>query len=300
MALNAFLDSMRSKTLLTGAAYFAVFALGFFVLMFWLTRSDFDSDMAWGDGQIGLIRIEGIITDSEEITQRLTQYHDNDRIRAILLRLDSPGGAVVPSQEIYDAVLKIRESGEKKVVTSMGTIAASGGYYIASASDFIMANPGTLTGSLGVIMEWVNVEGLLQKVGIAPTVIKSGANKDVGSPFRAMTDEERALLQNVSDDIHNQFIEAVARGRSLSIEAVRALADGRVFTGRQAKEVGLVDALGNLDDAIQKTADLAGLKGKPRVIETQRDFSLSKILQGTLSHVSPSFSPMRVYYLFSH
>jgi protease-4 len=290
---------MERKTLLTGSFYFLIFSALFFVFMFWMARVGFSPHFGGSGDQIALIRIEGIITDAKEVTDLLTQYRDNDRIKAILLRIDSPGGAVVPSQEIYDSVLKIRKAGVKKVVTSMGTIAASGGYYIAAASDFIMANPGTLTGSLGVIMELSNVEGLLKKIGIESVVIKSGKNKDVGSPLREMTKEERLLLQNVSDDIHNQFIEAVAEGRSLEIEGVKRLADGRVFTGRQAKEVGLVDGLGNLEDAVEKTAKLAGIEGKPEIIEMQRGFSFFETLQSKFLGNPFSFSPMGFHYLLS-
>jgi len=292
---------MERRTIVTGVSYFLLFSLLFFIVMFWMARVGFDPSESGGGGgeAIALIRIEGVITQSEEITKLLKQYRENERIKAILLRIDSPGGAVVPAQEIYESVLKIRKSGDKKVVTSMGTIAASGGYYIASASHFIMANPGTLTGSLGVIMELVNVEGLLSKVGIEQRTIKSGANKDVGSPFRTMTDTERTLLQNVSDDIHRQFIDAVAQGRSLPVEEVKILADGRVFTGRQAKAVGLVDGIGTLEDAVQKTAELAGIKGEPRVIETQNEFSFFKMVQSKVLSSASYFSPMRFQYLLS-
>ena len=172
-------------------------------------------------------------------------------MKAIVLRIDSPGGGVVPSQEIHDAVQRLRNKNNKTVIASMGTVAASGGYYIAVATDRIMANSGTLTGSIGVIMEMANVEGLLKKIGVEGIVIKSGRFKDVGSPLRKMSDEEQALLQSVMDDVHKQFIEAVAEGRGLDVSAVQALADGRIFTGRQAKASKLVDELGDLDAAIQ-------------------------------------------------
>ena len=291
---------MERKTVLTGVSYFLLFSLLFFAVMFWMAKIGLDPASGGAGGeQIALIRIEGVITQSEEITKLLKQARENEHIKAILLRIDSPGGAVVPAQEIYEAVLKIRESGNKKVVTSMGTIAASGGYYIASASHFIMANHGTLTGSLGVIMELMNVEGLLSKVGIEQKTIKSGANKDVGSPFRAMTDEDKMLLQHVSDDIHQQFIDAVAKGRSLPVAAVKVLADGRVFTGRQAKAVGLVDGLGTLEDAVQKTAKLAGIKGEPKIVETQNEFSFFKMVQSRVWGSSAYFSSLRFSYLLT-
>ena len=289
---------MKRKTVLTGVSYFLLFSLFFFIVMFWMARVGLDPSGGTGE-RIALIRIEGVITQSEEITRLLKQAREDEQIKAILLRIDSPGGAVVPAQEIYEAVLKIKASGSKKVVTSMGTIAASGGYYIASASHFIMANPGTLTGSLGVIMELTNVEGLLSKVGIEQRTIKSGAHKDVGSPFRAMTEEDKMLLQHVSDDIHEQFIDAVAKGRSLAVSGVKVLADGRVFTGRQAKTVGLVDGLGTLEDAVIKTAELAGIKGEPKIIETQNAFSFFKMVQSRVWGSSSYFSPMGFHYLLS-
>lgn len=230
--------------------------------------------------KIALIRIEGIIFDSRKFVKELRRFHKDPKVKAILVRIDSPGGAVAPSQEIYDALKKIQLTGDKKIVASMGTVAASGGYYIASATDVIFANPGTLTGSIGVIMELTNFEGLLKKVGVASVTIKSGKNKDVGSPFRKMKKEERALLQRVLNDVHNQFIEAVAEGRSLTIDAVRKLADGRIFTGRQARAVGLVDELGSLEFAIERAAELGGIKGEPEIVETKERSPFLAFLEG--------------------
>ncbi|HLG22687.1 MAG TPA: signal peptide peptidase SppA [Candidatus Manganitrophaceae bacterium] len=271
---------MPKKPLLIGAIYFLLFSLLFFGFMFWVAHF---SEKGVGIGEkIALIRIEGVILDSNDVVEELRRYRKDDSVKAILLRIDSPGGGVVPSQEIYDEVKQIRQEGKKKVVTSMGTVAASGGYYIASASDKIIANPGTLTGSIGVIMEFANVEGLLQKIGVESVVIKSGKNKDLGSPFRKMKEEERVLLQGVIDDVHGQFIEAVAESRSLEVESVRALADGRIFTGRQAKKIGLVDELGSFQDAVQKTAELAGIQGEPRMVEERKRFSIFEIVRSQL------------------
>jgi len=272
---------MDRKPFLIGGLYFLLFLFLFFLFTFWTTRLIGRGDRGWRSGdRIALIRIEGIIADSKELVEELKRYGEDDSIKAILLRIDSPGGAVVPSQEIYDEVKRIRTAGKKKVVASMGTVAASGGYYIAAGAEKIIANPGTLTGSIGVIMELVNVEGLLQKIGVEGVVIKSGENKDVGSPFRKMTEKEHALLQHVMDDVHAQFIEAVAEGRSLKVDVVRSYADGRIFTGRQAKEIGLVDELGDLQDAIKRTAELAGIKGEPQTVETQKRLSLIELLRG--------------------
>ena len=294
--------NMERKTLFTGLFYFLLLSLLFFVFMFWTGRVGSGKSSGWMDGhgdRIALIRIEGVITGSEEITEILNRSNEDDDIKAILLRIDSPGGAVVPSQEIYDTVKKIKIAGKKKVVTSMGTVAASGGYYIAAASNYIMANPGTLTGSMGVIMEMGNVEGLLQKVGVESVTIKSGANKDAGSPFRKMTKEEHLLFQNVLDDVHDQFITAVSEGRSLEIDKVKQLADGRIFTGRQAHKEGLVDGLGNMEDAIAKTAEMAGIHGKPQVVETQQGVSFFKMLQGRFPGAGGYFTSMRLNAILS-
>lgn len=296
---------MNRRAILIGGIYFLLFLLLFFAFTFWTSRLiGGGRGAAWRSGdRIALIRIEGVIVDSRETVEELRRYHEDDSIKAILIRVDSPGGAVVPSQEIYDEVKRIRDAGKKRIVTSMGTVAASGGYYIAAASEKIIANPGTLTGSIGVIMELVNVEGLLQKIGVEGVVIKSGENKDVGSPFRKMTDPERALLQHVMDDVHTQFIEAVAEGRSLKIETVRTYADGRIFTGRQAKEIGLVDELGNLQDAIKRTAELAGIEGEPQTVETQKRLTLLELLQnrflGKWESAHFPVSSVRLNYLFS-
>lgn len=261
-----------------------------------------DLDLS-GEDRIALIRIEGVIIDAQETIGELKKFSETPSVKAIVLRIDSPGGGVVPSQEIYDAVRRVRTKGNKAVIASMGSVAASGGYYIAAATDRIMANPGTLTGSIGVIMEMANVEGLLQKIGVEGVVVKSGKYKDVGSPLRKMSDEERGLLQNVMDDVHKQFIEAVAEGRSLEVPEVQALADGRIFTGRQAKEVKLVDELGNLDDAIQLAADVAGIEGEPKVIEPRRRFSIRELLESRLSSVLPKFdfhSGVNLKYLMAY
>lgn len=260
-------------------------ALGLlFVVNFFLP----DLDLS-GEDRIALIRIEGVILDAQETIGELKRFSENPSVKAIVLRIDSPGGGVVPSQEIYDAVRRVRTKNNKAVIASMGSVAASGGYYIAAATDRIVANPGTLTGSIGVIMETANVEGLLQKIGVEGVVIKSGKYKDVGSPLRKMTDEERGLMQTVMDDVHKQFIEAVAEGRSLELTDVQALADGRIFTGRQAKDAKLVDELGNLDDAIQLAADVVGIEGEPKVIEQRRRFSIRELLESKLSLVLPKF-----------
>lgn len=219
-------------------------------------------------GEVALVRVEGAIMDTRDLVRAVRGYAKDHRVRALVLRIDSPGGGVVASQELHDAVAAFQKGG-KPVVTSMGTVAASGGYYVACPSDLIVANPGTLTGSIGVIMSMANVEKLLDKLGVAAVTIKAGRNKDIGSPFRPMTDEERVLIQNVMDDIHDQFIAAVAAGRGRTVAEITPLADGRIFTGHQAVEAGLVDELGNLETAIRRAGELAGIEGRPRVIENK-------------------------------
>jgi protease IV len=274
----------------TGLALIAMLVVGFIVFS---VLANFMLDNSWlGGDKVAVVRIEGVILDSQKTIEELRRYRQNPSVRAIVLRIDSPGGAVVPSQEIFSEIRKMQADGRLKVVASMGNIAASGGYYIAAATDKIVANPGTLTGSIGVIMELANVKGLLEKVGVQSVVIKSGRYKDMASPFRAMSDEDRALLQGVLDDVHTQFIEAVATGRALQIEQVRTLADGRIFTGRQAKSVSLVDELGDLQEAVTLAARLVGIAGEPRVVETKKRFSFRDLLDnffsGTVSPLMPS------------
>ena len=210
--------------------------------------------------KIGVIPIEGAITDSRAIISQLVEFKKDGQIKAIILRVNSPGGGVAPSQEIYREVRKTVMS--KKVIASMGSLAASGGYYVASAADKIVANPGTLTGSIGVIMEFVQVEELLKKIGVGMEVIKSGEFKDIGSPHRKMSEREKELIRALILDVQKQFVEAVALGRNLPVDKVEEIADGRILSGAQSKELGLVDQLGNFEDAVDLAKSLAGIKGE--------------------------------------
>ena len=217
-----------------------------------------------GKDRVAVIEIRGGIFDPKETLKDLNRVYESDDLKALILRIDSPGGAVSPSQEIYDAVLRVKE--KKKVIVSMGTVAASGGYYIAVAADSIVALPGTITGSIGVLMDYTNVQGLLELVRIKAEVLKSGKMKDVGSPLREITPEERAYLQDLLENMHRQFIEAVARGRKLPMAEVEALADGRVFTGEQALDLGLIDEIGGLQKAVEIAQDLLGLDEEPELV----------------------------------
>jgi protease IV len=271
------------------------------VLLFLINTVFPDLDLS-SEERIAVVRVEGVILDAQQTIGELKRYGENPLVKAIVIRIDSPGGGVVPSQEIHDAVKRIRDKHNKLVIASMGTVAASGGYYIAAATDRIVANPGTLTGSIGVIMELANVEGLMKKIGVESVVIKSGDHKDLGSPFRAMNGEDRHILQNVMDDVHSQFIEAVAAGRSLDIKEVRALADGRIFTGRQAKTAKLVDELGDLNDAIKLAADMGGIEGEPRVVEPRKRFSIRDFIEGRFGGILPNLqleTGIRLKYLMA-
>jgi protease-4 len=209
--------------------------------------------------KIGVIHIEGTISDPEPVLSQLVEFRDDKRIRAIILRINSPGGGVGASQEIYTEVRKTNRT--KKVIASLGGTAASGGYYIASAGDKIVANPGTLTGSIGVIMEFIQIQELFKKIGVNLEVVKSGEFKDIGSPYRELNDKDKGLLRDLISDIQEQFIYAVAKGRNMPVEKVREIADGRVLTGAMAKDLGLVDQLGNFRDAVDLAKSTVGIKG---------------------------------------
>ncbi len=245
-------------------------------VFFFLGRSD--SAFEFGD-KVGVVEVKGIITNARSVVKQLKEFRKDESVKAIVLRIDSPGGGVAPSQEIYNEVAKTVLI--KKVVASMGSVAASGGYYIAAGADHIMANPGTITGSIGVIMEFANVADIMNKIGLGAEIIKSGPYKDIGSPLRKMTPEERALLQEFIDNVHRQFVEAVVRGRKMDIEKIDSIADGRIFSGEQAKKFGLIDGLGGLEDAIATAAKLGGIKGEPVVVYPKKKrFSLLEYLLG--------------------
>jgi protease-4 len=215
-----------------------------------------------GDG-VGVLQIDGAIDDSRDVIAELRRLREMPWVKAIVVRVDSPGGAVAPTPEVFEEIQRAKK--KKPFVASMGSTAASGGYYIASACDEILANPGTLTGSIGVIMQLSNVEELLKKIGVKGYNVKSGVNKDLGSPFQTLTPEGREILQSLVDNVHSQFVVAVATARGMDEGRVRKLADGRVYSGAQAKELGLVDQLGTLEDAIELAAKRAGIAAEPAV-----------------------------------
>jgi protease IV len=212
---------------------------------------------------VALVELRGVIEDTADLIEDVDRLRTDPQTVAVVLRIDSPGGAVAPSQELHAAVLKLRDA--KPVVASFGNVAASGGYYVAVAATQIFAAPGSLTGSIGAIMSLGNYQTLAEKIGVTETVIKSGRFKDLGHPLRAMAPDERALLQRMVDDILTQFVDAVATGRKMDPEKVRALADGRIFSGAQAHAEGLVDELGGLSDAVAKAWSLSGQQGEPQL-----------------------------------
>jgi protease-4 len=228
--------------------------------------------------RVAVVELEGLIVDVEDVLKDLRSHRDNPTIRAVVVRINSPGGVVGPTQEIHDALQRLRQAG-KPVVASLGAVAASGGYYVAVGADRIYANPGTLTGSIGVLMQMANLQSLMKKVGVEYVVVKAGQFKDMGNFSRPMTVEERRVLQALLDDVHAQFIQAVATGRRLDRTDVRRFADGRVFSGAQAKALGMLDELGSLEEAINGAARMAGLDVPPRVLLPRRRLSVFDLLR---------------------
>lgn len=244
-------------------------------------------DFAFGK-RIQVVDIEGELLDSRAIIEELQRYQDSESVPAILLNVDSPGGGVAASQEIYTEVKRLREEKRKTIVAYMSSVGASGAYYLSSPADKIIANPGTVIGSIGVIAEWVNYGDLLEWAKLKSVIFKTGEFKDTGTPTRALTEREKMYFQALIDDMYVQFVEAVADGRKMDVESVRTLADGRVFTGRDAKEKKLIDEIGNFQDAVELTASLAGISGKPALLRPVRErVTLLDVLTGDISRLGP-------------
>ena len=275
---------------------FVVVVFFFFFAMFLSSFISQEGDFALGE-KIGVIPVTGVITDSLTIINQLHEFKKNKKVKAIVVRIDSPGGGVGPAQEIYEEIKKIKK--EKKVVASIGSLGASGGYYVACACDTIVANAGAITGSIGVIVEYANFEELLDKIGLKGVVLKSGKYKDVMSPIRKMTDEEKNLLQGVVDDIHHQFVSAVVESRHLTKKQGESIADARIFTGAQAKTLGLIDELGNFRDAVDIAAKMGRIKGEPELIYPKKKLSFFDYFVGKTLHKWEEFLyfPYRFNYL---
>ena len=242
---------------------------GIAVLGAFAVNSKISGAIASSRGNIGVVEVTGPILSSRKIIEDLKGFMDDDAIKAIILRVDSPGGGIGPSQEIYRELMKTRDA--KTVIASMGSVAASGGYYIACATQGIVANAGTITGSIGVIMEYANIEQIAKKIGISPVVIKSGEYKDMGSPMRELKDTEKQLFQNLVDELHTQFVSDAADARNMEIDVMAKLADGRVYTGQSAMKLKLVDRIGNMDDAVQWAGQMAGIEGELTLVYPKED-----------------------------
>ena len=279
---------MRKHPVLLGMVILFVIALLSYLLFYKAGAHPTKIKTFSSVNRIGVVSINGPIYDSLKISEQLEEFANDGSIIAVVLRVDSPGGGVAASQEIYDAVVELRKS--KKVVASMGSIAASGGLLVACAADKIIANPGTITGSISAIMQFANFEELLKKIGLKSSVVKSGKYKDIGSPLRDMTPEERKIIQELVDDIYNQFVDVVVKDRKLSREKVLEIADGRVFSGRRAKEYGLIDDLGDMNYAAKLATQLAGKDGKYELVypRKKRESVFDYLLESAANRLSDS------------
>lgn len=272
--------SKTAKWLLGIFSFLAVIVLFFvFSIVMLFNESDTEDISSGTAGTIAIVEVNEPIVTSERIVNQIKRYRENTSIRAIVLRVESPGGGVSASQEIYQEIKKTREYG-KPIVVSMGAVAASGGYYIAVGASKIVANPGSITGSIGVISQFMHVNELFEKIGITSTTIKSGKLKDSGSPFRKPNDDDKKYFQEMIDDVYDQFVSTVAEERKLDKSLVKKYADGRVFTGRKAYELKLIDTLGTYQDAIKIAAGLAEIYGTPRVIKDRKKEKLSDLIFG--------------------
>lgn len=255
-------------------------AVSFIIFASALKRGGGEYISSGSGDKIAVVEINDVIMSSEKTVEQIKKFREDKSIKAIILRINSPGGGVAASQEIYEEVKRTRESG-KIIVVSMGSIAASGGYYIAVGSSLIIANPGTLTGSIGVIAQFISIKDLAEKLGISQTTIKSGSLKDAGSPFKQMNDSDKAYFQDVVDNSFIQFLDVVALERKMDKETLLKYANGRVFTGLQAKDYGLIDSLGTFEDAIRITSNMAGIEGEPRIVREKKKFSVFEELLGS-------------------
>lgn len=277
---------MRKHPIIYGLVLLVIVGVVFFLFTYLITSFTGESDVISLRDKVGVVMVKGVINDSKNIVDQLDKYDRDDGIKAVVIRIDSPGGAVVPAQEIYDKVLELKKS--KKVVVSMSSVAASGGYYIACASDKIVANPGTITGSIGVIIQFPQMKELLEKIGLKSTVVKRGKYKDTGSPTREMTSDEKVLVQKVVDDIYDQFVDVVSLNRNIPKKRIMEIADGRIFSGRQALNLGLIDYLGNMEYTIDLAARLSGIEGEPEVVypKEKRKGLLRYIIKEMITAVS--------------
>jgi protease-4 len=275
----------RAGTFFFGALTGCVLVVGAFVVLAILAAIGSDStELSLSSEKVAVISIEGEIVESRETLDALRRHAGNDAVKAIVIRINSPGGAIAPSQEIYSAIRRTHRDSGKPIIASLDSVAASGGYYIASGCDRIVANPGSITGSIGVILQWFNTKELIQWAKLKPETITSGPMKDAGSPYRELTEPERQYFQGVVSQLHSQFVRDVALGRGparMKQEEVARIADGRIFTGEQALALKLVDELGSIDDAVRTAGRLGGIKGEPaRLWPKPRAAGLLDLLHG--------------------
>lgn len=272
-----------------GGGGFFLFLMAVFTLVYMAAKSQQQADGFSGFGdKIAVVDLEGVIVDPKGVVQNLKRYADDDSVKAIILHVNTPGGGVAASQEIYREVKRIRDEKKKRIVAQIETVGASGGYYVASATDKIYADPGSIVGSIGVIAEWYNYGDLIKWAKMKDITLKAGEFKDTGSPTRDMTPAEREYLQGMIDNMHQQFIQAVADGRHLKVEEVKAIADGKVWTGQQAVPMKLVDQLGDFQDAVNDTAKAVGIKGEPVLVHPEKPRrTLLDVLFGDVSEYLP-------------
>ena len=284
-------EEKRSRTflwILIGGGAFFLFVLAVFALVYVTLHAGKETTLAFGD-KIGVVDLEGVILSPNPVVQQLKKFGDDDSIKAIILHVNSPGGGVAASEEIYRQVKRIRDEKRKRIVASIETVGASGAYYVSSATNKIYADNGSIVGSIGVIAQWVNYGQLLQWAKLKDITMKAGEFKDTGSPTRDMTPAERQYLQSMIDDMHSQFIQAVAEGRKMKVDDIKSIANGKVWTGQQALPMKLIDQLADFQAAVDDTAKTVGIKGEPVLVRPEKDRkTLSDLLFGDISEWLPT------------
>jgi protease IV len=285
-------EQSRSRVLLwvlVGGGAFFLFLLAVFTLVYFSMRSDSRTEFAAFGDKIGVVDLEGVILSPDETVRDLKKFADDSSIKAIIIHVNTPGGGAAASEEIYREVRRIRDEKKKRIVVSIGTVGASGGYYVASASNKIFANEASIVGSIGVIAEWYNYEELIKWAKLKAITLKAGEFKDTGSPTREMTPAEREYMQTLIDNMHAQFIHAVAEGRKAKDEDIRAIANGKVWTGQQALPLKLVDQIGDFEACVKDTAKSVGIKGEPTLVRPlEKRRTLSDLLFGDVSEFLPT------------
>jgi len=276
--------------LLVGGGLFALFVVAVFTLVYLSFGGREESSFSGFGSKIAVVELEGVIISPKQVVKQLKQFADDDSVKAIILHVNSPGGGAAASEEIYREVKRIRDEKKKRIVASMETVGASGAYYISSATNKIYADKASIVGSIGVIAQWVNYGELLKWAKLNEITMKAGEFKDTGSPTREMTPAERAYFQSLIDDMHTQFIQAVADGRHAKADDIRALADGKVWTGEEALPLKLVDQIADFEGAVKDTARAVNISGEPTLVwpPKERRVGLLDLLFGDASDYLPS------------